>query len=67
MDPANGPTTGRIIDGKYVKKQASEKKRMHQDESDSPRSYGDRSPQNAKNKTVPRGRLLYCFEDCKKS
>ena len=51
-------------------KQVSEKKRMCQDESDSPRSYEGRSPQNAKqqtNKTVPRGQLLYCFEDCKKS
>ena len=59
--PENGPATGRIIDGKYVEKQVSEKKRMCQDEGDSPRSYEDRSPRNTKqqiNKTVPRGRFF---------
>ena len=55
--PVNGPVTGHIIDGKYIEKQASKKKRMCQDENDSPRSHEDRSPRNAKqqtNKTVPR-------------
>ena len=62
--PASGPVAGRIIDGKYVEKQASEKKRMCQDESDSPRSYEDRSPRNTKqqiNKTVPRGQFSDAF------
>ena len=59
--PANGPVTGRIIDGKHAEKQASEKKRMRRGESDSPRSYEDRSPRNAKqqiDETVPRGRFF---------
>ena len=59
--PANGPVTGRIIDGKHAEKQASEKKRVRRGESDSPRSYEDRSPRNAKqqiDETVPRGRFF---------